>query len=314
MSNTARNHHYIPQCYLRGFLDPSLKKEQLHVIDKIDVKHFVTTPRNVGSQNDFNRVNIPGNPIDVVEKLLAEMDGKVDQVLKYVIENETLPADVDMKILIYFVALLYMHNPQIRSHLEDAETMVRKRFARVLLSRPELYEAYRLQQRTVGKELPKYEEMQQFVESEDYDIRYGHGHHLKYELESIDNVVLPLLSQRKWSLFMAEEGASDFVCSDRPVCLISIGDPPANPDHPYNIGGPGLAENNTELTMPLNRRMALFAVLGGSSYSRTVDEMTIAHVNERTIRSAARQIYCSSLDFKFLDGGTIKGGRDLMSQ
>ena len=314
MNNVARNHHYVPQFYLRGFLDPDLKKEQLNVIDKVGRRRFPANPRKIAVKCDFNRVNILGQPIDQVEKIFAEMDGEVARVLKYVIENETLPTDADMKILIYFVALLYMHNPQIRSHLEDTETMVRKRFARVLLSRPELYEAYRQQQRTVGKELPKYEEMQQFVESENYDIRYGHGHHLRYELESIDNVVLPLLSQREWSLFIAEESASDFVCSDRPVALVSIGDPPKDPDHPYNFGGPGLAQSDTELTMPLNRRMVLFAVFGGSSYTGTVDEMTIACINKRTIDAAARQIYCSNLDFKFLDNGVIKSGRDLVDE
>ena len=156
--------------------------------------------------------------------------------------------------------------------------------------------------------------LKRFVESEDYDIRYGHGHHLRYELESIDNVTFPLFSQRKWSLFVAEEDASDFVCSDRPVALISIGDPPENPDHPYNFGVPGLAHSDTELTVPLNSRMALFAVLDGSSYTRTVDEMTVARVNERTICSAMRQVYSSNLDFKFLDGETIRSGRDLVIQ
>ena len=32
MSNTARNHHYVPQFYLKGFSDPNLQNEQLHVI------------------------------------------------------------------------------------------------------------------------------------------------------------------------------------------------------------------------------------------------------------------------------------------
>ena len=68
MSNTSRNHHYIPQFYLRGFLNPSCKKKQLYVIDKIKKQHFVTTPRNVGSQRDFNRMEIPGKPIDEAEK------------------------------------------------------------------------------------------------------------------------------------------------------------------------------------------------------------------------------------------------------
>ena len=298
---------------MRGFLDPSLKKEQLHVIDKIDVKHFVTTPRNVGSQRDFNRINVPGKPIDEVEKRFAEIDGEVNRVLKEVVENATLPKSADIETLIYFIALLYRRNPQIRNHIGNCETTVIKQMVRALFLTPERYESYRQQQRAVGKELPEYETMKQFVESEDYDIRYGHGHHLRYELESIDSVV-SLLSQRKWSLFIAEKWAGDFVCSDRPVALISIGDPPKNPDHPYNSGGPGLAQCNTELTLPLNRRMALFSTLDGSPYTGTVDEMTIARINERTIRFATRQVYCSNLDFKFLDGETMKSGRDLVDE
>ena len=314
MSNTARNHHYIPQYYLSGFLDPSLKKQQLHVIDKIDVRHFVTTPRNVGSQRDFNRVNVPGKPIDEVEKMFAEIDGEVDRVLKNVVENATLPEGRDMEIIIYFVALLYMHNPQIRNHIGNCETTVIKQVMKALFFRPERYESYRQQEKTAGKELPTYEEMQRFVESENYDIEYGHGHHLRYELESINNVVFPLLSQRKWSLFVAEKSVSDFVCSDRPVALVSIGYPPEDPDHPYNFGGPGLAKKNTELTVPLNRRMALFATFEIPSYIGKVSEKMIANINVRTMSSAARQIYCSNLDFKFLDCKIMRSGRYLVDE
>ncbi|MYC75038.1 DUF4238 domain-containing protein [Candidatus Poribacteria bacterium] len=312
MSNTARNHHYIPQCYLRGFLDPSLEKEQFHVIDKTDRRCFVTTPRNVGSQRDFNRVNISGQPIDAVEKLFAEIDGEIARILKDVEEKATLPESTDMETLIYFTALLYKRNPQIRNHIGNCKTTIIKQMARALFFKPEKYESYRQQQRAAGKELPKYETMKQFVESEDYDIRYGHGHHLRYELEGIDNAVFPLLSRRKWSLFIAEKGASDFVCSDRPVALISIGDPPENPDHSYNFGGPGLAQSNTKLTLPLNRRMALFSTFEPLPDVHTVNDKVIADVNIRTILSAARQIYCSNLDFKFLDNGVMRDGKEFV--
>ena len=314
MSNIARNHHYIPQCYLRGFLDPSLKKKQLHVIDKIDRRCFFTIPRNVASERDFRRVNIPGKPLDEAEKLLGEIEAEVAGILKDVEEKAILPQNTDMEILIYFVALLYVNNPQFRTNLANIETTVIKQVMKALFFSSERYESYREQEKTAGKELPEYETMKQFVESEDYDIGYGHGHHLKYELKTIDNAVFPLLSRRKWSLFIAEKGASDFVCSDHPVALISIGDPPKDPNHPYNFGGPGLAQRDTQLTLPLNRRMALFAVLDGSSYTGTVDEMTVARVNERTICSATRQIYSSNLDFKFLDRETIRSGRDLVIQ
>ncbi len=312
MSNTSRNHHYIPQFYLKGFLDPSCSKEQFCVIDKIERRHFVTRPRNVGSQRDFNRVDIPGMPSDVVEKSLSEIEGEVAQVLKYVEDNATLPQGTDMDTLLYFVALLYGHNPPFRDNLSNSETAVIKQMLRLSLLNPERYESWAQQEREADKEVREYEEVKRFVEEENYDIRYGHGHHLRYELQSVDKI-LSLLRHRQWSLFIAEEGASDFVCSDRPVALITIGDPPQNPDHPYNIGGPGLAQSNTELTMPLNRRMALFGSFKIPSVVDTVGEKVIADVNGRTILSAAKQIYCSNLDFKFLDDEDIKNGRDLVN-
>ena len=313
MSNISRNHHYIPQCYLRGFLDTNLQKEQFYVIDRIEKRHFVTTPRNVGSQRDFNRVNVLGKQIDEAEKLFAEIEGEVARILKEIEENATLPEYAnDMQTLIYFVALLYMHNPQIRNNLENNETTIIKQFMKSLFFKPERYEAYRQQQKAAGKELPDYETMKQFVASEDYDIKYGHGYQLRYELESINHTVFPLLVQRKWILLIAEDSASAFVCSDRPVALISTGDPPENPDHPFNVGGPGLGMRNTELTVPLNRRMALAATFENDSYITTVDKKIVAQINTRTINFAARQIFCSNLDFKYFKDGHLKSGKDFV--
>lgn len=311
MNNVTRNHHYIPQFYLKGFLDPNCPKEQLRVIDKIKKESFITNPRNVGAKRDFNRVDIPGMPIDAVEKLFSEIEGEVARVLKCVEDNATLPKGTDIDTLLYFVALLYGHNPQFRNNLSGFETTMIKQISKVLVSSPEIYESSIQRECEAGRE-PKYEEVKQFVEEEKSDIRYGYGHHLRYELQAV-NRILSLLSHRQWSLLIAEEDASDLVCSDRPVALISIGDPPQNPDHPYNIGGPGLTQSNTELTMPLNRRMALFGSFKISSFVDTVGEKVIADVNDRTILSAAKQIYCSNLGFKFLDDEDIKNGRDLVN-
>ena len=297
MNNVSRNHHYIPQFYLKGFLDPSLSKEQLCVIDKIERRHFPANPRNVGAKRDFNRVDIPGMPSDVVEKSLSDIEGEVARVLKYVEDNTTLPKGTDMETLLYFVALLYGHNPQFRDNLGSSETIVIKQILKVLLSNPDRYESWAQQERDAGREVPEYEEAKRFVEEENYDIQYRHGHHLRYELQSTDTV-LHLLRHRQWSLFIAAKGASDFVCSDRPVVLVTIGDPPENPDHPYNVGGPGLAQSNTELTISLNRRMALFGAFNIPSCVRTVDEKAIAHINANTILAATKQIYCSNLNFK----------------
>ena len=312
MNNISRNHHYISQFYLKGFLDPSRSKEQLCVIDKIERRHFVTHPRKVGSKRDFNRVDIPGKQIDEVEKLLAEIEREVARVLKYVEDNAILPKGTDMDTLLYFVALLYGHNPQFRNNLSSSETTLIKQMLKVSLSNPESYESYIQRERDAGRKVSEYEEVKRFVEEENFDIRYGHGHHLRYELQATDEI-LSLLRHRKWSLFIAEEDADDFVCSDRPVALAWIEDPPQNPDHPYNVGGPGLAQRDTEMTIPLNRRMVLVGSFKIPSYVSTVGEKGIADVNDRTILSAKRQIYCSNLGFKWLDNEEIKSGRDLVN-
>ena len=76
MRNTARNHHYVPRFYLRGFSDPNLQNEQLHVIDKGNRRHFVTTPPNIASQRDFYRINIQGYSMDAIERHLAQKERK----------------------------------------------------------------------------------------------------------------------------------------------------------------------------------------------------------------------------------------------
>ena len=138
MNNISRNHHYIPQFYLKGFLDPSRSKEQLCVIDKIERRHFVTHPRKVGSKRDFNRVDIPGKQIDEVEKLLAEIEREVARVLRYVEDNAILPKGTDMDTLLYFVALLYGHNPQFRNNLSSSETTLIKQMLKVSFPIPKV--------------------------------------------------------------------------------------------------------------------------------------------------------------------------------
>ena len=308
MSDIARNHHYIPQFYLRGFLDPNLPKEGLHVIDKIEGMSFTTSPRRVGFQRDFNRVDIPGKPIDELEKLLAGIDGETARVLKYVEKNKTLPKDTDMGILIDFVSSLRGRNPQIRNNMANATTEIIKQMVTSLVSSREEYESRMQQVYGEGAVVTEYEDMKRFVEEDRYHINLR-GHHLKYESDAIRDVILPHLSQRKWSLLIAEEDTSDFVCSDRPALLVCT-NPPDNPYHPDTC--PGLGMRNTELTMPLNHRMALVTNFENRSYIGAVGDRTVAVINARMIHSPARWIYCSNLDFKFLDNGEVKSGGDLV--
>ena len=312
MSDTSRNHHYIPQFYLKGFLDPCDPKKQIHVIEKNARRHFPTNPRNVGSQRDFNRVEIPGLPIDDAEKrVFGLIDTEAARALRYIAENAILPEDTTLRRnLIYFVTILAVHNPHIQNSMVNASTEYHKQRMKSLVSSREVYQSEIQRVRSSGPKVP-YEVARQFVEKERFTIKFPHGYHLGPELETIQNVIFPLLSDMQWSLIIAAEGTSNFVCSDRPVVLFEIINPPYHQHHSNPPAKPIVKD--IELTMPLNLRMALHATFGDPSVIAMASEREVAFINGRTIHAATRQIYCSHLDFKFLDNGEIKSGQDLIS-
>ena len=327
MSNIARNHHYVPQFYLKAFLDSSLPNEQLHVIDKVDRRHFVTSPRNIAAQRDFNRINMQGHAVDEVESHLAQIEGQAATVLRDIAQNATLPQNRDMDVLVVFIGILAVNNPQIRDSLINTDQEITRQMMQAAVESREAYES-RLSE--LGIENPiEYEIMKAFVESGNYTINVEDpdGYYLARVFDALDREVLPFFGVMLWSLLIAENEASDFICSDRPVSLFRIVDMMSGPQSPYTTTPAGLIIPNQapqpgvpwlvnfELTIPLNPRMAIYATTpDNSSPIEYGDKMTVACINGRTIDAAARQIYCESLDFEFLDGETMKTGRDLVDE
>lgn len=76
---SARNHHYLSQCYLKGFTRGRSKKSKLSVIDLKTNKHFETTTRNVGAIRDFNRIEIPNIDPNQLETNLSKFESKVSE-------------------------------------------------------------------------------------------------------------------------------------------------------------------------------------------------------------------------------------------
>lgn len=308
MRNTARNHHYVPQFYLRGFSDPNLQNEQLHVIDKEKRRHFVTTPRNIASQRDFNRINIQGYPMDAIERQLAQIEGRVATVLRSIAENATLPEEnTDIDYLIVFAAILAANNPQIRDRLIDRDRETFRQMMQSSVASRETYES-RLSYLGIEDQIG-YEAAKAFVESGKYtiSIKDPFGYYLAVVFHGLYEAVLPVYSTMEWSLVITEEDETDFICSDLPAVLFRIVNTilpvPNETDLTGNI------TESLELTMPLNPRMAIYATTFPTEY-----QMSPACINKRTIDASMRHIYCSNLDFKFFDNEVMKSGWDLVDE
>jgi hypothetical protein len=76
----ARRHHYLTQCYLKGFATER-RKPRLFVIDISARKTFRTGPENIGAIRDFNRVDLPGIAPDQLEKEYAKFESDVGPAL-----------------------------------------------------------------------------------------------------------------------------------------------------------------------------------------------------------------------------------------
>ena len=154
-----------------------------------------------------------------------------------------------------------------------------------------------------------YEAARAFVESEDYTISIEDpfGYYLAVVFYGLYKSVLPVFSTIDWSLVIAEEGETDFICSDLPAVLFRVVNtilPASN-----EADSTGNITKSLELTMPLNPRMAIYATTFPTGY-----QMSPACINKRTVDASMRHIYCSNLDFKFFDNGVMKSGGNLVDE
>lgn len=85
-------HHYLPQCYLKGFTN---EDGNIFVYDKNKDLIYKSWPKDVFFEKDRNAIFSPknGEKIDILEPLYAHIDGIFADVLRKVIEsNPSVPA------------------------------------------------------------------------------------------------------------------------------------------------------------------------------------------------------------------------------
>jgi hypothetical protein len=305
-----RHHHYIPEFYLKGFTSSGSKDDYLWVLDLEEKKLWKAKPENVAHQRDFYRAELPDVDPDTLEKALGKIESEAATVVKTIIDKRTLPEGEDFIILINLVALMAARVPRFRSIFSEPLEKIHKFMLKMVVATPERWKATIERMKRDGRmsedEETSYENMKRFVESDNYEIVIDQNWHLKTLIDSVD-IIIPLLLERKWSLIIVEDEANEFICSDSPVALSWTKPMPA-------FSGPGFGMENTELTMPLNKHIALVARFEGEPQDLMAPKETIAKLNSRTGMHAQRFIYSGRQDFIwFKKNGEFGNITDLMS-
>lgn len=240
------------------------------------------------------------------EKALSPFENDVSRAIQRVDENNDFPSDEDFAVLINFIALLSARNPKLRRTMEEFETEVYKRVAELSVSKREVWER-RVQGMNAdgyeGPDLP-YEEMRDFIRRGEYGLEFPVGHHIETELNMVD-AILPYLFGRQWTLMIAKSHAGHFVCSDRPVAIM-----PTTERASRQPLGFGLTE--TDVTIPLNKRLALSGSFEGRKMVLPVDYPLVAMINANTTWQSERFVYSPDKSFKHYTREGIKSSNSFL--
>ncbi|WP_187830478.1 DUF4238 domain-containing protein [Siccirubricoccus phaeus] len=94
MKPVARKHHFVPQCYLKGFTKHR-EKPKLFVVDLKRRNHFETAPENVAAIRDFHSIEAEGHPIDAIESGLADFESELAKALARTIAANEIQSEED---------------------------------------------------------------------------------------------------------------------------------------------------------------------------------------------------------------------------
>lgn len=298
MANEARHHHYIPQCYLRGFAVGSGKRCRITVANLESQIFFETNPRNVGGVRDFNRVELEGFKPDALEGMLANFEGQVATAIRNVAQSSKFEGD-DRIAILNLLALLAVRSPENRENFRQFEEDVMKKMLGLSLASKERWEAQMKAMKKAGKGLKEeisYEEVRAFYEADQYDILMNNEHHLSLEFKGFE-AVLPLLVARKWKLYTTTEHEGCFITTDRPVVITW--------NHPEDIpvmmrDSPGLGMADTEIQFPVTRDHLLIGAFEGEDGTVTATTQLVAGANLRMIQHAFQQVYSPKKVFPYI--------------
>lgn len=304
---TARHHHFLSQCYLRGFTNNGSKKSKLRVINVADGTHFETKPRNVGGIRDFNRIDAEGVDQNILEKSLADFEGEAATAIKALVEGEDFSGE-RREIVLYLIGLLAIRSPHRREQMRTFQAQIIERVMDLSLDSKERWdfqiEGLRM---SGGKVLDNvtYEDVKRFHESKAYTIQVAREHHIRIEMSLLQTIV-PLLSARNWSLIRSDDDSGSFITTDRPV-LLEFEEPENVPA--FYRRSPGFGLDKTYLYFPVSKHVSLLGQFSERQAEMGATRTIVASLNSAMLGSVYRQVYAPGLDFPVMsaDGKVISG-------
>jgi hypothetical protein len=230
------------------------------------------TPKSIAFRKDYNT-------LQVEESLSKFFEGPGATVIREVLKTEEIPTNKeDFAVLMLFLLSLAVRVPAVRDYEARLNERNIKGHLRYLAEHDPKELAERAESlRQAGVKLPEdmSAEALKAMDLSKFSVEFPLQWHM-LNMSGLLNVDMRLLIERRWILNIAEEGAGDFICSDKPVIAH-----PLSTDNFRQIRfvRPDF-QKDTIVVMPLSRRIALTGEFeGGPSGTAYVDARRVALIN-----------------------------------
>jgi len=283
-SKPARNHHWVPQFYLKRFTN---KDGMLHCFDLEQRKLFQTKPKGVGAQRDFNRVDIEGYPIDAIEQALSPLESEIDHAIAAIMKQKQVGYDKNAHLLFNLIALLAVRNPNYREARRHSVQMFSERIMDSVLATPERYESQIRKAKEAGfinsKSNVSYEQAKNFHERKEYTFKVAREAQIKEEFELL-SLILETLGRREWTFIETDLKTGLFITCDHPVLLRQN----TPTQHPTPLG---FGHHNTDVIFPLSRNACVVGSFKHKAQHVNATSRLVADFNTDLFLSGPLQTY-----------------------
>jgi len=222
--SVPKKQHYIPQCYLREWVDPKTPADQnpyVWIFEKGKRSGRKKAPSNIFTEQDLYTLNLEtGEKSYSIEETLSNLEGKYAEVFRNKIKKHLALNEEDHIILCAFVSVMLQRTLRNRDNLD--------RFYNELVERSEEVEKANNLEPTESKRLKEFQK----------------NTHKLGVIKLLPDITKLLI---KMSVaFLCAKGKTKFLTSDDPCNLF-------NPDLQWQkFYGPGLGQKNIQVTLPLS--------------------------------------------------------------
>ena len=309
--SVSRHHHYLSQCYLKGFTHDNNKKSKLVVLDLKSNKQFEAIPRNVGGIRDFNRVEIDGVDPEIIEKTQSDFEGKAATALKNLEDISDFSGETK-SVILELIGMLAIKSPEMRKHLAKPHIQIANQIMAMTFESKERWKSQIAQmKKDTGEDASggkTFEEMKDLYERGAFEISVSKEHQIHMELIGMQ-AITELLHKRNWILLKAGNETGGFVTTDNPVSL-TFNNPVSAP-----FISPGYGLPDTMVYFPASKNIALVGEFNGEDSVRTASKLLVARLNSKIIANGYQRIIASKSNFNYIaKGGAMQFGETLVQR